>query len=186
LYELGHLLQHGICCDVDKERALQLFREAAELEYPMAQWAVGHGERDWQRFDWWARAASGGISSPLRDAVPRLLPLFGKGLLGRVLHTVAPTIRANIDPAKSAVLGRVMEPYGLWIFVRVVELHQAMLGRARAAVHCWGVAARRLGMARDMRVLIAKTVWAEPWHWSAREGGVGFEAWMRSLWSSLM
>jgi hypothetical protein len=44
----------------------------------------------------------------------------------------------------------------------------------RARLSCWSVAGRRLGAAKDVRVLIAKAAWAEVWRWGAcrscREG----------------
>jgi hypothetical protein len=48
---------------------------------------------------------------------------------------------------------------------RVIELHAAMLGRARRAMVCWSMAGRRLGVVKDVRVMIAKMLWEEAWRW---------------------
>jgi hypothetical protein len=47
----------------------------------------------------------------------------------------------------------------------VLELHEAMLRRAREAIDCWSVAARRCGVAKDMRLVIARLAWQEVWRW---------------------
>jgi hypothetical protein len=46
---------------------------------------------------------------------------------------------------------------------RVIELHAAMLGRARRAIDCWSMAGWRLRVVKDMRVVIAKMAWEEVW-----------------------
>jgi hypothetical protein len=52
---------------------------------------------------------------------------------------------------------------------RVLELHGQLLGRARSAIDCWSVAARRLGVAKDIRVMIAKMAWEEVWRWGEQD-----------------
>jgi hypothetical protein len=48
---------------------------------------------------------------------------------------------------------------------RILVLHDEMLGRARRAIDCWSMAARRCGVVKDMRVIIAKMAWEEAWRW---------------------
>jgi hypothetical protein len=40
-----------------------------------------------------------------------------------------------------------------------------MLGRAREAIKCWSMAGRRVGVVKDMRVMISKMAWEEAWRW---------------------
>jgi hypothetical protein len=51
-----------------------------------------------------------------------------------------------------------------------MELHGAMLQRARRAIDCWSMAGRRLRVVRDMRVMIAKMAWEEVWRWGEEKG----------------
>jgi hypothetical protein len=52
---------------------------------------------------------------------------------------------------------------------RVLHLHEAMVARAKRAIECWSMAARRCGVVKDMRVMIAKKAWAEPWQWGEKQ-----------------
>jgi hypothetical protein len=100
-----------------------------------------------------------------------LLPAFENGKLSRVLHTVAPVLRANVDIEAREAFGSRKAMCEIPKFRRVIELHDAMLGRARAAVDCWSVVGRRRRVVKDMRVTIAMLVWDEAWLWSEKEPG---------------
>jgi hypothetical protein len=163
LFRLGERFWRGDGCERNVGKAVELLREAAELDDPAAQGLYGEvafGALDWERFYWWGRAALQGRKkqSFCIDAL-RLLPSFEKGELGRILHTVAPVVRKIFDVAKK-VPGR----DELSKFAPMLELHEAMVKRARQAIDCWAVAGRRGGLVRDVRVMIAKLAW-EPWVW---------------------
>jgi hypothetical protein len=46
-----------------------------------------------------------------------------------------------------------------------IELHAAMLARAKEAICCWSMTAQRHGVVKDIRVLVAKMAWQEAWRW---------------------
>jgi hypothetical protein len=46
-----------------------------------------------------------------------------------------------------------------------------MLRRARDAVACWSIVGIRRGLVKDVRVMIAKMAWEEPWQWSEKAYG---------------
>jgi hypothetical protein len=99
-----------------------------------------------------------------------LLPLFEEGELGRILHTVAPVIARNLveESLAMSVLNCPVSPTEMGRFKRVVVLHEAMLDQARRAIACWGIVGRRLGVAKDIRIVISKLAWEEPWRWSEK------------------
>jgi hypothetical protein len=98
-----------------------------------------------------------------------LIAGFEVGELGRILHIVAPVLRANRNVAEQEVFGK-HHSEGTWrMLLPVLELHQAMLDRARCAIACWSMAGCRRGLVKDMRVVIAKMMWKEPWRWGERE-----------------
>jgi hypothetical protein len=150
-----------------------LFKRAAELGHPRAFWhygEVGYGERDWERYYWHGRAASRRYGDHwFCGTVLNLLPLFEERQLGRVLHTVAAVIRANYVIAEGQVFGRVVDSEEMDRLNRLLALHDEMLSRTRDAIDCWSMAGRRRGMVKDMRVMIAKMAWEEPWRWSGEE-----------------
>jgi hypothetical protein len=168
LFELGQCYRSGVGCAKDMANANELFRAAAESGFGLAQYVYGRslGHFDWERFYWLGCAATRGLEQHrFCDEILRLLPLFEKGEHARVLHTVGSVIRTNINVGSRFVF---REPYSEDKMVKlqqVVELSDGMLVRARRAVACWSVAGRRLGLAKDIRVMIAKMVWEEPWQW---------------------
>jgi hypothetical protein len=65
-----------------------------------------------------------------------------------------------------------LDPDGPGKVREVLALYDAARGRARAAVDCWSIAGRRLGLVKDMRVMIAKKLWEEAWQWAFWSGAV--------------
>jgi hypothetical protein len=167
---LADCLWRGRGCTEDVGRALELMKVAAELEYLPAMHYRGElsfGEFDWERYYWWGRAAARGLRGDyFYDAVRRLLPSFEKGEFGRILHTAAPVIRKQLaehqlpESQSSEVL--------MASWQCVLELHDAMLGRARRALDCWSLVGLRCGVVKDIRVVIAKMAWEDAWQWGAK------------------
>jgi hypothetical protein len=74
-------------------------------------------------------------------AVERMVPEFEDGQSGRILHTVAPFIKAQLDLSSGEVYGCAASVHHLWMLARVVMLHEnrcsARDGRLRAGA-LWG------------------------------------------------
>jgi hypothetical protein len=165
LYMLGICFEEGDGCDVDRKKAIESYRRAAELEFGLAECRYGDlafDRLDWQRYHWLGRAAAKGYNvDAFCESVLTLLPAFKKSQLSRVLHTVGPVIRGMLSgPGERLIQGRRLAD-----LQRILELHNAMLGRARGAIDCWSMAGRQLGLVKDMRVMIAKMAWEEAWVW---------------------
>jgi TPR repeat protein len=170
LYRLGLAYLYGLGCAKDKAKAIEHFKAAAELQLAMAQSSYGEfafGASDWERYFWWGRAVvNGGYKEMFRSAVLRLLPSFEAGQNGRILHTVGPVMRVNVEPApRNLLLGTGSTDEEVKGYHRVVKLYDAMLGRARRAIQCWSIVGRRSGIVRDIRVVIAKMACEEAWLW---------------------
>jgi hypothetical protein len=119
-------------------------------------------------------AATQGNCSEFFVAVLELLPTFEKGENCRVLRTAGPLIHQSLV-APATMFYPSMTPSDILQLQRVVELHDAMLGKAKHAIACWSVVGRRLGVVKDTRVMIAKMVWDEAWRWGGakeRRGSV--------------
>jgi hypothetical protein len=174
LCELAYFFEEGECCAKDTAKAIDLYREAAELGHSEAMHYYGElafAPHEWERWHWWGRAAERGY---LFDTFPQIvtdvwMPVFEGGRNGRVLHTIAAVLRRNLNVTEPTVFGRSLSAAGWESIMQVLALHDGMLNRARAAIDCWSMAARRLRVVKDMRVVIAKMVWEEPWRWSNEE-----------------
>jgi hypothetical protein len=173
--QLGRCVRHGAGCVKDEHRAIELFRAAAELGEASAQVSYGElafGNSDWERFHWLSLAVARRFGrESLRVGTVNLLEKFEKGKLGRILHIAAPLLRANLNVVKQEVFGTYVGKDVWQKLLRVLELHQAMLDRARRGIACWSVVGRRRGVAKDMRVMIAKMLWEEPWQWGEKDDG---------------
>jgi hypothetical protein len=170
LFELGGLLRlHRKCKDDGK--AMELYRCAAELNHRHAQFVYGQvafGRTDWERFYWCAKAAEGGVGVvQLASTLRAGCPSFNAGI-----RTAAPVIRNNLEKWNAGGVFRSIRAFRMVEcrdMERVFELHAAMLSRAKRAVDCWSMAARRCRVVKDMRVVIAKMLWAEAWRWGDSE-----------------
>jgi hypothetical protein len=173
LYQMAIHLYHGRYCDMDEAKGMELMKEAAEAQHAMAMFQYGEWAFDvvdWERYDWWSRSAARGctvmLALVLSRAATKLLPRFEAGELGRVLHGIGSLIRlGRLDARRRKLFGGPMSAEEVAVLQRVLELHKAMLARARRAIDCWSMAGRRLGVVKDMRVMIAKIVWEEAWQW---------------------
>jgi TPR repeat protein len=165
---LASCYDRGIGCKQDPAKAVELFKRAAEWGDRQAQFAYGSlafRMRDWQRFHWYGISASRGV----RTAVVGLLGALGLRYDSRIIHTIAPIFAANYNAATGRVFGASASAAEVADIERLLGQHNAMLERAREAIDCWSVASRRLGVAKDVRVLIAKMAWEEPWRWGEKE-----------------
>jgi hypothetical protein len=129
-------------------------------------------EDDWQRYHWWERAGMKRLEVFLfqfPSDVARILPRLERSENGRLLHTVALLIRTHLHVATLTVFGRAVSEEELKKLQRVVQLHDALLQRARCATACMSIVARRCGLVKDVRVMIAKMAWKEPWHWAGEK-----------------
>jgi TPR repeat protein len=177
IYQLACCFLKGTGCSKDVVRGIELLKEASELDKSDAQHLyadVAFKDYDWQRFYWWGRAERGNPTPEnphsYVNKVRALLSLFENRALGRILHTVAPVIARNLDiwlndKGNQGIRLGALEKTQL---ERVLQLHEAMLGRARVAIDCWSMAGRRCGLVKDMRVKIARMAWSEAWQWGER------------------
>jgi TPR repeat protein len=170
LFRLGQCWYNGRGCAKDTAKAMLLYREAAERGNVGAMFSYAQaafGELDWERFYWLGRVAQRGLCGVVYcRAIRGLLQSFELGENGRILHTVALTVRASFDVQQRSAFGTILREAEHADLLRIVALHDAMLERARRAIACWEVVARRCGLVKDIRVLIGKTLWEEAWRWS--------------------
>ncbi len=166
----GDLLMRGWYCHKDPAQALASWKKAAELECCHAEYQYGlwaFGERDWERYYWWARAAVHGYyNRNLLDATILLSPEFERGECGRILHALGSLFKANPQSMTNSVHIGALQSSKLQ---RMMILYEAMLSRARQAIGTWSVIGRRLKVVKDIRVKIAKMAWEEAWRWGEKE-----------------
>jgi hypothetical protein len=169
-YRLGNLYRFRSGCEHDMSKAVALWKEAAEVSHVDAQnlygtW--GFGEDDPERFVWWGRAAAGGSLQATLGLLEAARPLLVRRDKGCDTGCLLFHICAALDGGK-----KVEEVLSLWgegddaaVAKRCVALHKQWVACARAAIACWLAAGRRLGAARDIRLLISRLLWEERAEW---------------------
>jgi hypothetical protein len=175
LFLLAQCVHLGRGCEADLDRGVELYRRAAELGLARAQNAYAmyaFRPEQWQRCVWQGRAAMQGLDPLL--FCNSVLFLFWR-LEGdeqrRMVHAVGGVVAKGLDAKTGRFFGSLELQEGQNAqLLRVVQLHESMMQRARQAIDCWSVVARRCGMAKDMRVLIAKMAWEEAWRWGDTGG----------------
>ncbi len=150
--------------------ALKLFEQAAELGDGDAAWEYGKmafGERDWQRYHWWCEAVVRGVR--VFDFIAELCNKFRSSSwdgLSRILFTVAPVLKQHLDVVRPKIFGTFLVAEALGTLSLMIAVYdKCVLAHARRAINCWSMAGRRLGVAKDMRVKIARLLWEERWTW---------------------
>jgi hypothetical protein len=159
LFCFGYCLWNGLGCKEDRARAIALFKEAAELEDTAGQlwYALGaFAESDWRRYRWLGRAIARGDDGAvfhLQEAATKELELFeeGKGS-ERVVWEVGAVSKRRMDVANRAMR-------------QCVKLHDEWCKMAKAAIECWIGIGRRLEVAKDIRLVIARLLWGERVEW---------------------
>ncbi len=157
----------------DETRARQLWREAAELGHCWSQieYAMYCCPQDSSEQIIWLRRASVQRNVKGYEAiyclvkiVQRQVDLYDEGGSSRIVFEIgaAFTINASWQSASE-------DPLTIRAGERAVKMHQQWRGEAKKAVLCWLWLSRDLGVAKDMRILIADLIWDDRAAWSERK-----------------
>jgi hypothetical protein len=165
LTALGCSLLGGEGCAKNPEQAMVLLRAAADLEHAFALfWCsyIARGKTSEKHF-WFGRLDYRPLYA---REVFELVPLFEKGEHCRLLQIAARMFRKVIRYTET---GDPIVTHSLPKIRRVIQLHESMVERVITAIDCWSVVARRIGVVKDIRVVIGKIVWDEAWAWPRQE-----------------
>ncbi len=177
LFKKGCALWYGQGCDEDCGSGMALVKEAAELGHAIAMMWVGQnafGAHEWQRYRWWGRSAArdcSGVHSMLFQASSEQMLLLeeGKGSV-RAVFEIGAALKPHLDLANARAFGK---PLGVCkqSVQLCVELHDKWCAEAKKAISCWTVVATRLGVVKDVRLLIAQMLWDDGGAWSWGKSG---------------
>jgi hypothetical protein len=138
----------------------------AQFECGAKAWAAG----DWQRYRWWGLAAArrhnGAITRLLLAAVEQLRLWQEGSRSGRIVFELGVAFKGRIDAATKTTFGSKCSDEKLQAAQRCVELHEEWIALTKGAIECWLAIARRLKVVKDIRLVVAKLLWAERADWS--------------------
>jgi hypothetical protein len=158
----GFCCESGIGCDQDLQKAREFFLVAAQLGHIYSMNAFGRllDASDPQRWLWWGRAAVLGESRWFLYYFSRSVEKFNSGS-GNA---------ASVFQIGKALNGHVSVEHGTIFGLnnkfdnRIGHANSAIsfylqCAACRRAVDAWSVCAARIGVVKDIRVLIGKLVW---------------------------
>jgi hypothetical protein len=155
----------GVGCDKDIGKAVQLFREAAELGQAEAQFFFGklaYREEDVERYRWWARAAARGHGRAIGELAGAASVLFRENGSKQLLLEIGAACEVLLEANRNTV-GSDMSSREIHTLQQTVSLNRMSCARAKVAIECWIAIARRQEVVKDIRLLIVRMVWDERW-----------------------
>ncbi len=161
--------EKGTGVPVDKQRAEGLWREASELGEPRAQFHIAESFYDRaspERFVWLRRSAIQKLKHSkavlVHEAVLRVANLK-RGGSGRLVFEIGAAL------SEVEVLSITLQKPELAEGVdSAVGLYAEWCRDANRALVCWLWLSRQLGVAKDIRLLIADLIWASRSTWGDR------------------
>ena len=171
---LGNCCDEGRGCEKNCEQAQRLFKCSAELEFVQGQYAYGLslGISDPAHFFWFGKAALYGKTFAASIFISGAMKVVG-GFFSRnegapVVFQIGASLKGNIGP--SALEYSVSEPkeaiFGIGVGCATSERARQAIGmfdewcdRARLAVRCWALIAKRLHICKDVRIIISRLIW---------------------------
>jgi TPR repeat protein len=170
IMRLGLCLWNETGCEQDRAEAVVLWSEAAALGECRAMFLLGvsvYSKRDLPRYRWLGKAAQRGLDAAvweLQERAARDLRKFESGNsdsgrmvfeIGAALEGLAPEVLvADTDHTKYRQAA-----------LQCVELHEKWNAAAIAAIECWIAVGLRLGVVKDIRLLIAKMLSKNRYAW---------------------
>lgn len=97
------------------------------------------------------------------DAVQKPCDERGRG---RIVFEVGAACKGHLDMFNGTAFGFLMELEGLVAMQRCVEQHDSFCSDAETAIECWIGVGRRLNVAKDIRLVIARMLWTQRAEWS--------------------
>ncbi len=144
-------------------RAAQLGDVVGQVEVAMRCCAAGSPEQ----FQWLRRAAiqnrNRHAGKILTGCVVEQLRLYDEGGSGRVVFEIGAALPAMDAWEEDILSGSAADGE------RAIELHSRWCAEAKRGVVCWLWLSRILGVAKDIRLLIADLIWDERAAWSERK-----------------
>jgi hypothetical protein len=151
-----------MCASTNLARSKQLMREAALLGCVGAMWAYAAivPTDDPEQFEFLARAAAHGV-----QMAGRKLSHAATRLSRQVRFDVGRACVINAEEGRAQGFVAIEQEFGA--LKAAVKFYVDCNAAARAAIECWIAVARRLGVMRDIRGIIARMLWKQRIHWSS-------------------
>ncbi len=168
LFVLSRLLMASLY-PADRRRGEKLLVESAQLGSvsAMMERALCVGSEDPERYRWWGRVTARGEHCAVANLC-RAVERMNRRPRGPVMYAIGSAWEGHLNVESCSAFGATMSSDTIQSLVGAVKYFVACNRKARAAIRCWIVIARRHGVVKDMRTTIARMVWKDRAAWSKR------------------
>ena len=169
---LGDCYDEGYGCERNREQAQRLFKCSAELGFVQGQYAysMSLGISDPAHFFWIGKVAQKGknfaASVFISGAMKVLDAFFLQNEGAPVVFQIGASLKGNIGPQfsditrpRGAVFGFSVDYASAERVRQAISMFDEWCDKARLAIRCWALVAKRLHICKDVRTMISKLVW---------------------------
>jgi hypothetical protein len=160
---LGICCEHNMGCEKDLDKARECYLVAAQLGLVESMSAFGRlvDESDPLRWLWSGRAAELGQPGLFLGKFSELIEKFNSGSGNcAVMFQIGKALSGHASAEKGTIFGK-SKKFDKLIGPAnsAISFYKSQLYACRRAVDVWSVCAARIGVVKDIRVLIGKLVW---------------------------
>ena len=168
-FVLGQCYERGAGVNANKAKSLEFYKRAAGLgDVDSCYRCVVFYRLDQSEYFFWLgkfccgarRNSEEGVKAFLTEGVKRIRELVRDPELGRVVYQIGESLQGHVDEKRRTVFGRPESEVRLGAAVRAIGMHAIWCKKALAAVETWLLVGLRYNVCRDIRVKIARIIWA--------------------------
>jgi hypothetical protein len=160
--EMAGCLLRAKGCTRDVAGGVALLRRAAEAGHIEAMYSYGScgfTENDPERYEWYCRAAALGD----RDALDELHEAAALADPGACMFEMGRGCKRHLDVAQGTLFAVQLDEDSLEDIQKVIAYYDECVQRAKRAVDCWSLVGARLGVVKDVRIVVARLIWEDLW-----------------------
>jgi hypothetical protein len=160
---LARCFQSGEFCNKDLKKARENFLLASELGDVSSMIWLGTLLEDYdvQRWRWWGRAAALGARLSFLQNFAAQVELFNSGAGSDIiLYAIGRALHGHVDEVEGKIFN---DDYNFDSLIDAAlqadEFYDTQIKACRKAIDCWTMVAKRFGVVKDIRRLIANMIW---------------------------
>jgi TPR repeat protein len=160
---LGWCYEFSIGCEKDLNKARECYLVAAQLFFVWSMTNIARllDESDLERWVWWGRTCEPGFPNSLLNNFSAVVLNFNSGSgNGAAVFQIGKALNGQVNVEKRAIFS-ISDDFDNRIGPAnsAISFYKYQLSACRGAVDAWTLCASRIGVVKDIRVLIGNLVW---------------------------
>jgi hypothetical protein len=163
-YWLGCTYQWGFELAMDLEEAKRNFLIAADLGHvnSLSSFALCLERRDPMRYVWLGKSAAKCGALLFLNEMVDVVKGFNEGKFdASLVFVIGEVVSKHVDLEKETIFGTKANFVRMNVAKQAIELFRAQSFACQKAVNTWSIIGKRLGVVKDVRLIIAKLIWGK-------------------------